>query len=270
MLKMTEIILLLFIWLTGACVFSFADAAAWRMSRGMDFIKDRSRCDSCGHVLAFWETIPVVGWILCRGRCRCCGRPVSLRHMAAELIGGGAALLCADRMGISLESVWMLAFLGILMTAALVDLDTMEIPEGIHCVILVLTALSFLSRYIGLGNPEILAADSFELSLLSRAAGALCVSVPMLLLTAAVPGAFGGGDIKLSAVCGLFLGWKGILMSMIFAVLSAGAWGGILLAGRKAGRKDHFAFAPFLCAGVFVSVFWGVEIWNWYKGILMI
>lgn len=265
MLKMTEMILLLFIWLTGSCVFSFADAAAWRMSRGLDFIRGRSRCDSCGHVLSLWEMIPCVGWILCRGRCRYCGERISGRHMGTELAGGCTALLCAGRMGISADSGLMFVFLAVLLAAALVDQETMEIPDGFHGVILILTAVSVIADGAGMFP----GAENAAGFLLPRAAGGVCVSAPMLLLTAAVPGAFGGGDIKLSAVCGLFLGWRRMLLAAILAVLGAGAWGGILLAGGKAGRKDHFAFAPFLFLGIFAAVFWGESLWNGYKMILL-
>lgn len=268
MQKMTEVIWLLFIWLTGACIFSFADAAAWRLVRNMDILRDRSRCDFCGRVLSFWEMLPVAGWLLCRGRCAFCGRRVSLRHPAAELAGGFTAWLCAAYLGISAENVLTFLFLSVLAAVTMADLDVMEIPDCFHAVILILTGLSMLFSMLdaaaGQGSSWISAP-----SLLSRITGGLCVSLPMWLLTMKIPGAFGGGDIKLSAVCGLFLGWRRMTAAVILAVLSAGAWGVFLLAGRRAGRKDHFAFAPFLCGGMFAVIFWGGPLWAWYKGLLL-
>lgn len=259
MLKMTEMILLLFIWLTGACVFSFADGAAWRISRKMDFLRGRSRCDFCGRVLNFWELIPVAGWILCRGRCRSCRQPIPLRHVMVEAAGGITALLCAGKMENFPSAVAMFGFLGILTSAALVDGETMEIPDGFHWAILGITAAAAAAG-----------ASPVQCTAFSRIAGAVCISLPMLLLTVAVPGAFGGGDIKLAAVCGLFLGWKPMVLAMILAVLSAGIWGGILLASGRAGRKDHFAFGPFFCGGIWIAVFWGRNLWTVYRMYLQI
>ena len=79
--------------------------------------------------------------------------------------------------------------------------------------------------------------------------GALCVSVPMFLLCLVIDGAFGGGDIKLMAAAGLFLGWQNTLLAMFFGIVFGGIYGIYLLAAKKAGKKDHFAFGPFLCVG---------------------
>ena len=92
----------------------------------------------------------------------------------------------------------------------------------------------------------------------------------MLLLTLAVPGAFGGGDIKLMGACGAFLGWKITLVSAFIAILFGGMWGIGLLLGKKKSRKDHFAFGPFLCIGMVIGLLWGGQIISWYMGFLEI
>ena len=97
------------------------------------------------------------------------------------------------------------------------------------------------------------------ISLLARLAGALCVSVPMLVLAVLIPGAFGGGDIKLMAACGLFLGWKITLVSTALAILFGGIYGCYLLAAKKADRKAHFAFGPFLCIGMAIGLLYGIR-----------
>ena len=107
-----------------------------------------------------------------------------------------------------------------------------------------------------------------EISFVSRLIGIVCVSVPMLLLTLAVPGAFGGGDIKLMGACGAFLGWKITLVSAFIAILFGGMWGIGLLLGKKKSRKDHFAFGPFLCIGMVIGLLWGGQIISWYMGFL--
>ena len=138
---------------------------------------------------------------------------------------------------------------------ALLDWDTMEIADG--CWIAV--ALLAVAAAFTLKNaawPE-------------RLIGALAVSVPMLLLTLLIADAFGGGDIKLMAAGGLFLGWKLILAAAALAILGGGLYGGYLLAAKKKGRKDHFAFGPFLCAGMALSLLFGQSLIDWYIGFLI-
>lgn len=108
-----------------------------------------------------------------------------------------------------------------------------------------------------------LLADSFlcgrgDLSWPDRLAGAVCVSVPMFLLTLMVPGAFGGGDIKLMAVCGFWLGWKDCLTAMILAVITGGIFAAVLIISKRSGRKSRMAFGPFLILGI-LAAFCGGE-----------
>ena len=85
-----------------------------------------------------------------------------------------------------------------------------------------------------------------------------------LLLCLAIPGAFGGGDIKLMAAAGLFLGWQHTLLAMFFGILGGGFYGMYLLAARKADKKDHFAFGPFLCVGIVLALLFGDPVLAWY------
>lgn len=154
-----------------------------------------------------------------------------------------------------MEMLIMTAFTGVLAVVAWIDGRTMEIPDELSVAVLLLSgAASF--------------TDS-SVSVFSRIAGLFSVSLPMLLLTLAVPGAFGGGDIKLTAACGVFLGWRRNLLGFFFAVLGGGSWAAWLLLRKKAGRKDHFAFGPFLCAGMVTALFWGDKILDWYLSLLM-
>lgn len=141
-------------------------------------------------------------------------------------------------------------FFALLWAVACIDADTQEIPDVFH---LILLALSAVSCYTITG-----------ISLWARLIGLLCVSVPMLALTLWKEGAFGGGDIKLMACCGLLMGWRLCLLGAFFGILGGGAWGAWLLLRRRAARTDHFAFAPFLCAGMAASVLWGDAVLAWY------
>ena len=106
-----------------------------------------------------------------------------------------------------------------------------------------------------------------EYRITDRLIGMLAVSVPMLLLTLLIPGGFGGGDIKLMAASGFFLGMRLILCAMILAIIAGSVYGIIMLKNRKRDRKDQFAFGPFLAIGLSIAAFWGNEIVSWYLKI---
>lgn len=252
---MEQVIYLLFgLWafLAGASIFSFLNVVIYRTPRGISFVKGRSFCPGCGHELSFLDMIPVAGWFLLKGRCRYCKAKVSFRYPAVETLGGILALVCL-REGIRAEAFLEFCFFALLTAVALVDWDTMEIPNGFVAFLGVLGLLSiFLEKEPSLG---------------ARLLGMVCVSLPMGIVTGVIPGAFGGGDIKLMAACGLFLGWKKTLLSFFFAVLGGGGYGIWLLLTKKKKGGDHFAFGPFLCAGMLLAQVWGEEILAWYLGL---
>lgn len=148
----------------------------------------------------------------------------------------------------------ILLFLALLSIISSVDIATMEIPNTFVIAALVLGIISIFTMP--------------GTSLPSRILGMFVVSVPLLLITLLIPGAFGGGDIKLMAACGLFLGTKLTLLSFAFAVLTGGLYGIWLLVMKKKSGKEHFAFGPFLCLGMAAALFIGDKVWHWYVGLL--
>lgn len=140
------------------------------------------------------------------------------------------------------EYLTLLCFLGLLFRIAWVDYRTMKIPDRL---ILLLAAVGILSVF-----------TMPQTGILTRIGGAFAVSLPMFLLALARPGGFGGGDIKLLAAGGLFLGVRLSVISFFFAVFAAGLCGLFLLLFRKKGKKYRFALGPFLCAGMALGYFW--------------
>lgn len=144
----------------------------------------------------------------------------------------------------------VIIFFVLLLAMAWVDKKTMMIPDYFPAVIFL---MSVRSPFLGKGAP-----------LGMKVVGVLSVSLPMLILALIIPGAFGGGDIKLMAACGAFLGWERTILAMFFAILGGGGWGLWLLVRKQAGPKDHFPFGPFLCMGLMISTLWGENILRWY------
>lgn len=149
-------------------------------------------------------------------------------------------------------AVTVLAFLLMLTVVAFMDMRTREIADECHVIILMLAGISCFTMS--------------DISLLSRGMGAVCVSMPMLLITLAIPGAFGGGDIKLMAVCGAFLGGRITIVSTGLGMILGGIWGIDLMAFKGKERKEAFAFAPCLCLGMAAGIFAGEGLLRWYLG----
>lgn len=266
MLLAVRIALGLIRFMAGAAIFSFFDVIAWRLPRALPIARGRSVCPACGAVLGARDLVPVFSWLFLRGRCRRCGAPIPVRHPLGEALGGLAALACAARfgagsvLGLSVPALLALLACGVLYAVACIDAATQQIPDRLSAALALLGALLVLWQGAHAGSWAGLAWR--------HGIGAVCVSVPMLLLCLAVPGAFGGGDIKLMAAAGLLLGWRNTLVAFFLAVLGGGVYGAALLLTRRARRGDHFAFGPFLCAGIGAALFLGDALALWYGALL--
>ncbi len=247
------------VWLffLGACVASFLGVVADRVTTpgAAPFWQGRSHCPACGATLTAIDLVPVLNWLYLRGKCRRCGAPIPFRCFASEVLGGLAAALPFLCWGWA-PGKWAVAFTAgaLLLLIALCDAAAMEIPD-LFTLLLCLPALGAVWAFPAVGLP-------------ARLIGAACVSLPLLAITLLIPGAFGGGDIQLAAVCGFLLGWKAALAGFFLALLLGGGQGVFLLAtGRaKRGTGAHMAFGPALCAGFWAALFVGEGMAAWYAG----
>jgi len=143
----------------------------------------------------------------------------------------------------------------ILLTVALIDADTQEIPDVLVIALSVIAVCS--------------AVFTRDIPLLHRIVGIFAVSVPMLLINLIRKTSFGGGDIKLCASGGFLLGWQHMLTGGFLALLAGGAFGVFLLVSKKKERRDHFAFGPFLAAGMYVALLFGDMLIGWYLALFI-
>lgn len=258
------VIVYFFIFMVGASVFSFVNVLIYRVPRKMPFGNERSICPSCDNTLKGYDMIPVISWVILGGKCRFCKNRISIKYPLVETLGGVLAVIAGikfgivENMGIVVMAKVMLVIvlLGILTAVTFVDIEFMEIPNG------------FVEAVAVCG---VIACFVFpEIGIVERLIGIVAVSLPLLLITLGIPGAFGGGDIKLMAAAGLFLGWKQTVVAFLIAVLLGGGYGIWLLIMKKKERKDHFAFGPFLCVGIAVALFVGTGLMEWYLSLLTI
>jgi leader peptidase (prepilin peptidase)/N-methyltransferase len=235
----------------GAVFGSFLNVVAYRLPRRESMVRPRSRCPSCGAPVRPYDNVPVLSWLLLRGRCRDCSAQISARY---PLVEAATALLCAGAVlssdtaaGIALSVTLVL----VLVPAALIDLEHRIIPNRLTGAGALL-ALALGSALDPAGEPVRLIAGA--------AAGGF-----LLFAALAYPGGMGMGDVKLAGAMGLFLGSAvapALLIALLCGVL-AGA-GIIARKGARTGRKTAIPFGPFLALGGIAAIFAGQPIVAWY------
>jgi leader peptidase (prepilin peptidase) / N-methyltransferase len=244
---------LAFLGACGAAIGSFVNVLAYRLPRHESIVKPRSRCPGCDHQIAAYDNIPVLSWLLLRGRCRHCKTSISVRYPLVEALT--ALLFVGVGLRIGLEDALLpaLAFTITMVAAAETDLEHRIIPNRLMATsavaAVVLWAIADPSRL-----PENLIAGA--------AAGGL-----LLLIVLAYPAGMGMGDVKLAGVMGLYLGAS--VGPALFIGFAAGAVVGIaIVLVRGAGaRKQAVPFGPFLALGGMVALLYGPEIIDWYGRI---
>jgi leader peptidase (prepilin peptidase) / N-methyltransferase len=232
----------------GAIFGSFLNVVAYRLPRGESLARPRSRCPGCGTPVRPYDNIPVLSWLLLRGRCRDCRQPISARY---PLVEAGTGLLCS-LVVLAADDVWLgLAFVLLLVPVTLIDLDHRIIPNR-------------LMLGGAVAAPALLLATDPD-ALLEHAIAAVAAGGFLLLAAVAYPRGMGMGDVKLAAVMGLFLG-RAVGPAM-FVALIAGTLVGVAVIARKGareGRKTAVPFGPFLALGGVVALFAGDALVDWY------
>jgi leader peptidase (prepilin peptidase) / N-methyltransferase len=241
-------------FLGGLLAGSFVTVVAHRVPRGESIVGPRSRCPACGVQIAAYDNVPVVSWLLLRGRARCCGTAISSRYPLTELALG--VLYAATTLvlwGDAGEVVLGLVFVTLLTAVTLTDLEQRIIPNRILLV--------------GAGLVVAIAATTDPGSLPERAIAAAAGGGLLFLAALAYPRGMGLGDVKLAAVMGLFLGRN--VAPAIFVALLAGSAVGLVMIAREgaAARKKAIPFGPFLALGGVVGLLAGEQIVDWYLSI---
>ena len=241
----------------GAVMGSFLNCVAWRVVHGEPFVRGRSHCPHCNHVLGPLELIPVFSWLIQRGRCKACGEKISVRYPLTEFIFAVATVLCLLRFDLTVLCLRNWVFLGCLFVLTLTDLDAMIIPDGCHIVALAawLAALPF----VGMGRREII---THLIAGVALGGGLLLISLAMDKIMGR--DTLGGGDIKLLAVVGLYLGPIGALFALVLACVI-----GLLLHGLSRGESARpFPFGPSLAVAAAGMLLFGAPLVAWYRGLL--
>ncbi len=241
--------------LVGACIGSFLNVVVWRLPREESLVFPGSHCPRCGASLAWFENVPLLSWLLLRGRCRHCQAPIAVRYPLVELLTAGlwVAMLFARPAAMGPDpSPWLLLAAGWLLASwllplALIDLDSLWLPEPL-CRWGVLLGLAATAGVGFLQGPEV-GRDLLFSHLLAVAAGLLGFEALSALAEKAMGRpALGLGDAKLAALMGAWLGPLGLGLAVSLSVLGGAVIGGIARLSGRLGRQQPFPFGPFLAA----------------------
>ncbi len=243
-----ETLNLIVAFILGAILGSFLNVCIYRLPREESIVRPRSRCPNCGTLIRWYDNIPILSFFLLRGRCRVCGQKISYRYPLVEFLTALISLALWKRFGFSPVYLGFLAFSAALLVASFIDLDYQIIPDEISLPG-ILVGLAF-----ALFNPLTSPLDSF-LGALCGAGGLYLVAEFYYFVTKRE--GLGGGDLKLLAMIGAFLGLKNLLPVLFWASLSGSIIGITLTILYKVKEKRTFAlpFGPFLSLGALLQLF---------------
>ncbi len=261
--------------LFGVLIGSFLNVVVYRVPLGKSIVSPPSACTDCGTEIKAYDNIPLVSWILLRGKCRTCGSRISARYPLVELGTGalfflvgllfGGQVLGAPTLSVLVSTLLVLiAYLylaAVSIALALIDLDVRRLPN-------VIVLPSYVVALVLFAGASVLSGDY---SGLIRAAVAMAgLTLAYFVMAFAYPGGMGFGDVKLAGVIGIYLGWAGwgpLAVGALAAFILGGAYAVILIATRRATRKSGVPFGPWMLAGAWLGVSAGAAIFSSYLSI---
>lgn len=244
-----------FVFILGCCLGSFFNVVIYRLPAKLSIVQPGSHCPQCSRPIAFYDNIPLISYLILMGKCRHCRAPISFRYPLVEALTGTIALLLFQQYGFSMQLLGESIFVSLLILIAFIDLDTFTIPNILSLPgIAAGLAFSFLT-------PRLSWQDSLLGILLG---GGFLYAVAVAYQFFRRQEGLGGGDIKLLAMIGAFLGSAGVLFTIMLASV-VGAMAGIAVMRRtRAGLTAMVPFGPFLSLGAICYLVWGQSLVHWY------
>jgi leader peptidase (prepilin peptidase)/N-methyltransferase len=260
----------------GLAIGSFLNVVVYRVPLGASVVSPPSACPNCKSEIKAYDNIPVLSWLLLRGRCRNCANGISVRYPIVEastalFFAGVAAFFIrtissAPTASLAIaNAIALAAFLylvAISVALAIIDLETHKLPNAIVLPSYLVAGVLFVAASIVGGQYD---------ALLRAGIGMVALVVIYFVLAFFSRGGMGMGDVKLAGVLGLYLGWSGygaLFIGSLAAFLLGGVFGVALILIRKAGRKSGIPFGPWMLAGAWIGIFAGNQIWGGYLSLL--
>lgn len=239
----------------GAMVGSFLNVCIFRLPKEESIVWPGSHCPQCNKPIKFYDNIPLISYLLLRGKCRNCKKPISFQYPLVEGITALCSLCLFIKYGPSLSYLFFFAFVAALIVITVIDLYHQIIPD----------VISLPGIGVGLIASFILPQITFFNSLIGvlLGGGSLFI-VGTLYQWIFKREGMGGGDVKLLAMIGAFLGWKAVILTILLSSLIGSITGIIIMVLKGKDFKYAIPFGPFLSLGAVISLFYGEEIIRWY------
>lgn len=223
-----------------------------------NLVVPRSNCPKCGHRIGALENIPIISYLILRGRCSACKTPISIRYPVIEAIGGAAAGYIAWHFGFGLAAFAAMVFVWSLIALTMIDIDTQLLPDSITLPLL----------WIGLLVNTSATFASLDAAVFGAIAGYLALwSVYWMFKLVTGKEGMGFGDFKLLAAIGAWLGWTFLPLVILLSSLVGATVGIMLIVFRRHGRSTPIPFGPYLAAAGFIAMLWGAELNTMYLGL---
>ena len=245
------------IFILGLIVGSFSNVCIYRIPRNESIIFPASHCPKCRSNISPKDNIPLLSYILLKGRCRNCKSKISMQYPIVELLSGLIYLIIYLVYGLSVQTLIYIILSSALIIIAFIDLNEQIVPDVISLPGIVIGfIISFFVPYISFINSALGVLVGGGIILIIGLAGSVIFKKE----------AMGGGDVKLAAMIGAFLGWRYITISLFLGFFLGALAGIILIISKIKSREDTVPFGPFIVLGSFITLLWGGKIISWYIG----
>lgn len=247
--------MILFVVLIGLTIGSFLNVCIYRIAREESISYPASHCTSCGYELKWIDLVPVVSYLFIKGKCRTCKEKISIRYPIVELVNGIIYGLLFFKFGLTITFIKYCVLASILIVIGMIDYDTKFVYRS-TTIFGGITALVFIIiNYI-----------LYKCGIINSLTGGI-IGFSVIFLIVILTKGMGEGDIEIATVCGLFLGIKGIILTLFLSFVIGGIVAVIILCLKFKDRKGEMAFGPYLAIGAMITMLWGDIIISTYIGI---
>ncbi len=252
------------VFIFGAIVGSFLNVCIVRIPHGTSIVQPPSHCPNCKNAIRFYDNIPLISYFVLLGRCRDCGERISPRYVVVELLMALLAAALYRELGFGLAFVAAVIFVAALIVISFIDLEVRIVPDVISLPGIVAGLLfSVIGRYLIQDPSELIPSPLSALLGILLGGGFLLALAWAYEAFTGVEG-MGGGDIKLLAMIGAFLGWPSIPVTLFLSSLGGSVIGLTAMLIKGVGRKYALPFAPFLCLGALLYLFFGRQLIDFF------
>lgn len=252
------------VFIFGTIIGSFLNVCIGRIPNDESVVFPPSHCPKCKASIAFYDNLPLLSYLWLRGKCRACHKPISPRYFFVELLTGLVALALYSRFGLSYTFIVSFVFAAGLIVISFIDLAVRIVPDVISLPgIIVGLVFSVIGYFVFTDAFEIVPTPLSSLIGIIVGGGFLLATAWIYEKITGVDG-MGGGDIKLLAMIGAFLGWPSIPVTLFIASVLGSVIGVALMVATGAGRRLALPFAPFLCSGALIYLFYGEALIRFY------